>query len=138
MFHLHPDHEANIWSRVKAHLTQVQERLRNGNPNTALEGFLIGAKPTKSVNWPNITPSRTSWQARNLFNFFKDSGVDFTALLIQKEETKSHLHYSLPNNEVTLWIEGPKMFQRKITKLEEIFSRIRTSSNDKRIFRGED
>lgn len=138
VLHLHPDHKVNAWDKVKEHLIQIQESLRGKDSNIKLEGLLFGGMLKRNVGWPNVTPSRTSWQARQLCNFFRDTNVDFSAFLLQKEETISHLHYSFPNHEATIWIEGPKMFQRKLTQLQEIFSRIKISPSHQIIFRGED
>lgn len=92
IFHINPDRKENSWSVVKNELVKAQERLKQGNKDVVLEGFLIGANPQflKSIEY-----------AQDMMRFFKETGVHFSALLGQKTPY-ADLHYSQPKDTVTI------------------------------------
>lgn len=94
MFHFDPkDKTENDWDKVEETLIAAQGRLRKANPNTPLEGFLVGAK---------IGYKSSVDQAWNLLNFLQDTGVKVSSLLLQAQNGVSNIHYSLPKDEMTI------------------------------------
>lgn len=131
IFHLHPDNIHNNWQAVKDELTGVQERLKKQNPNTILEGFLVGAKARKDVEWPNPPNSKTRQQANNLLKFFQQTGVEFSAFLIQAKDIVSCFHYSLLEDEITLYVNSLELCKKPIKTLNGLYSKRLIGKNDK-------
>ena len=114
MFHLDPHCGENlIWGQISRGLAEVQERLK-ADGKKVLEGFLLGA---------SSSDEHSMEQAKNLIKFFKQTGVNFSALLGQKDQPLANLHYSLPKNEATITFDHCNEL-RKERDLNKSFSEV--------------
>lgn len=98
MFHFDPEEKfQNSWDKLEEGLSKVVDKLKNGNPNTPLEAFLVGSK----LGYKNSVD-----QAWNLLGFLQERCVNVGAMLFQEQNGLSHLYYSLPNDEMTVFTKG--------------------------------
>lgn len=118
MFHLIP---TNPWKEVEDKIVAVYDELKKGKDT--MEGFLIGA-----VDYIN-NYGNSILQANNLSNLYKNLGIKFTALLGRYGCNSEILHYSLPENKISITL-NKKHIPESVEELKSSFSKIIRGDGD--------